>query len=99
MARAASPSHGGLLPLPLSVWPTETRLLLGLVVTWCLFGLVVLLSASWWPSLQDTGSGFYTIQRQLIWLAISWGLLLVVIPPPSGGCCTWRGPRCCWAAC
>ena len=79
MARAASPSPGGLLPLPLSVWPTETRLLLGLVVTWCLFGLVVLLSASWWPSQQETGNGLYTIQRQLIWLAISWGLLLVVI--------------------
>lgn len=79
MARAASPTPGGLLPLPLSVWPTETRLLLGLVVTWCLFGLLVLLSASWWPSLQETGSGFYTIQRQLIWLAISWGLLLLVI--------------------
>ena len=92
MARAASPSHGGLLPLPLSVWPTETRLLLGLVVTWCLFGLVVLLSASWWPSLQETGSGFYTIQRQLIWLAISWGLLLVVIRTPIRRLLRLAGP-------
>jgi cell division protein FtsW len=62
------------------------------VVTWCLFGLVVLLSASWWPSLQETGSGFYTIQRQLIWLAISWGLLLVVIRTPIRRLLRLAGP-------
>ena len=45
----------GLLTLPINLWPAETRLLLGLIATWSVFGLLVLASASWWVSQQELG--------------------------------------------
>ena len=45
---AGSSGQGrAILPLPWSQWPAEARLLVGLVVLWSLFGLLVLASASW----------------------------------------------------
>tara|TARA_B100001939_G_scaffold73482_1_gene61584 strand:+ start:1319 stop:2482 length:1164 start_codon:yes stop_codon:yes gene_type:complete len=79
MARASSQPQQGFLPLPLSLWPAETRLLLGLVITWSLFGLLVLSSASWWVSEREMGDALYTIKRQLIWMVAGWGLFLLVI--------------------
>ncbi|MEB3241146.1 MAG: putative peptidoglycan glycosyltransferase FtsW [Synechococcus sp.] len=79
MARASSQPQPGFLPLPLSLWPAETRLLLGLVITWSLFGLLVLSSASWWVSEREMGDALYTIKRQLIWMVAGWGLFLLVI--------------------
>ena len=58
----------GLLTLPINLWPAETRLLLGLIATWSVFGLLVLASASWWVSQQELGDALYTIKRQLIWM-------------------------------
>ena len=82
MARVDAHSSSGLLPLNLSLWPAETRLLLGLVVAWSAFGLMILASASWWVSAREMGDALYTIKRQLIWLAASWGLFLVIIRSP-----------------
>jgi cell division protein FtsW len=82
MARVQSQSTAGLLPLSLGLWPAETRLLLGLVVAWSAFGLMVLASASWWVSAREMGDALYTIKRQLIWLVASWGLFFVVIRSP-----------------
>ncbi|MEB3177009.1 MAG: putative peptidoglycan glycosyltransferase FtsW [Synechococcus sp.] len=79
MARASSQPPQGFLPLPFTLWPAETRLLLGLVITWSVFGLLVLSSASWWVSEREMGDALYTIKRQLIWMVASWGLFLLVI--------------------
>ncbi len=46
MARVHTHSSSGLLPLNLSLWPAETRLLLGLVVAWSAFGIGKLVGVS-----------------------------------------------------
>ena len=82
MPRSSSQPRQGLLPLHLSLWPAETRLLLGLVITWSVFGLLVLTSASWWISERELGDALYTIKRQVIWMIAGWGLFLMVIRAP-----------------
>ena len=72
----------GLLTLPINLWPAETRLLLGLIATWSVFGLLVLASASWWVSQQELGDALYTIKRQLIWMLAGWALFSVVVRTP-----------------
>jgi cell division protein FtsW len=62
---------------PWQAWPAESRLLLGLVALWCLVGLLVLASASWWVASREMGDGGYYIKRQLIWMVASWGLLVM----------------------
>ncbi|HJO78017.1 MAG TPA: FtsW/RodA/SpoVE family cell cycle protein, partial [Prochlorococcaceae cyanobacterium Fu_MAG_134] len=63
------------LPLPWALWPAEGRLLLSLFAFWCLAGLLVLGSASWWVAAREMGEGAYYLKRQLIWMAASWSLL------------------------
>jgi cell division protein FtsW len=63
------------LPVPFAQWPAEARLLLGMVALWCLLGLVVLGSASWWVAAREMGDPSYYLKRQAIWLVASWGLL------------------------
>jgi cell division protein FtsW len=65
----------GFLPVPFAQWPAEARLLLGMVALWCLVGLVVLGSASWWVAAREMGDPTYYLKRQAIWLVASWGLL------------------------
>ena len=65
----------GFLPVPFAQWPAEARLLLGMVALWCLVGLVVLGSASWWVAAREMGDPSYYLKRQAIWLVASWGLL------------------------
>jgi cell division protein FtsW len=43
----------GFLPVPLRHWPAEARLLLGMLALWCLLGLLVLGSASWWVAARE----------------------------------------------
>lgn len=62
---------------PWQDWPAEARLLLGLVALWCVVGLLVLASASWWVATREMGDGGYYIKRQLIWMVASWGLLVL----------------------
>ena len=74
------PQRGrGLLPLPWSFWPAEARLLVGLVVLWSGFGLLVLASASWFVADREMGDAAFYLKRQLIWLLASWGLFLLAI--------------------
>ena len=61
--------------MPFSHWPAEARLLLGMVALWCLLGLVVLGSASWWVAAREMGDASYYLKRQALWLIASWGLL------------------------
>jgi cell division protein FtsW len=69
----------GWLPVPFSHWPAEARLLLGMVALWCVFGLLVLGSASWWVAAREMGDPAFYLKRQLVWLIASWGLLYLGI--------------------
>ena len=60
-----------ILPLPWQLWPSEARLLLGLIVFWSIAGIFVLGSASWWVSIREMGDGAYYIKRQILWLLAS----------------------------
>lgn len=64
-----------LLPVPFEHWPAEARLLLGMIAIWCLLGLAVLGSASWWVAAREMGDASYYLKRQAIWMVVSWGLL------------------------
>jgi len=61
--------------VPFGHWPAEARLLLGMVAWWCLLGLAVLGSASWWVAAREMGDATYYLKRQALWLIASWGLL------------------------
>jgi cell division protein FtsW len=61
--------------VPFQQWPAEARLLLGMVALWCVFGLVVLSSASWWVAAREMGDPSYYLKRQALWMLASWGLL------------------------
>ena len=74
LAKATAQTKG-FLPVPFAQWPAEARLLLGMVALWCLLGLVVLGSASWWVAAREMGDPSYYLKRQAIWLVASWGLL------------------------
>ena len=67
------------LPLPWHLWPSEARLLLGLIVFWSLAGIFILGSASWWVAIREMGDGAYYIKRQIIWLVASSSLAWLAI--------------------
>ncbi|MFM7696023.1 MAG: cell division protein FtsW, partial [Vulcanococcus sp.] len=67
------PAKQDWLPVPFALWPAEARLLLGMVAVWCLLGLVVLGSASWWVAAREMGDASYYLKRQLLWMIASWG--------------------------
>ena len=46
-----------------------------MVALWCMFGLVVLSSASWWVAAREMGDPSYYLKRQALWMLASWGLL------------------------
>ena len=60
-----------ILPLPWPLWPSEARLLLGLIVFWSIAGIFILGSASWWVAIREMGDGAYYIKRQILWLLAS----------------------------
>ena len=65
--------------MPFQQWPAEARLLLGMVALWCVFGLVVLSSASWWVAAREMGDPSYYLKRQALWMLASWGLLYLAL--------------------
>ena len=67
------------LPLPWELWPSEARLLLGLIIFWSISGLFVLGSASWWVAIREMGDGAFYIKRQAIWLVASSGVFWLAI--------------------
>lgn len=46
-----------------------------MVGIWCLAGLLILGSASWWVAARENGDPAFYLKRQSIWLIVSWGLL------------------------
>jgi cell division protein FtsW len=65
--------------MPWEQWPAEARLMVGLVLLWSLFGLLMLTSASWWVADREMGDAAYYIKRQGMWLLASWSLFWLAI--------------------
>ena len=78
---SAPPVEGrpSLIRFPWHAWPADARLLAGLVALWCLGGLLVLTSASWWVAEREMGDAAYYLKRQAIWMVASWGLLWLAV--------------------
>jgi len=55
------------LPLDWKVWPYEGKLLSVLIIIWCVFGLFILGSASWWVANREMGDWSYFLKRQIAW--------------------------------
>tara|TARA_Y100000589_G_scaffold318399_1_gene345835 strand:+ start:1224 stop:2453 length:1230 start_codon:yes stop_codon:yes gene_type:complete len=56
-----------ILPLPIKLWPFEGKLLFFLLGFWCILGLLILGSASWWVADKTLGDWAYFLKRQLYW--------------------------------
>ncbi|MEY2977369.1 MAG: FtsW/RodA/SpoVE family cell cycle protein [Prochlorotrichaceae cyanobacterium] len=52
-------------------WSTLARLLRWLTIAWAIFGLMVLLSASYAVAESDLGDGLYYVKRQAVWLFVA----------------------------
>ncbi len=55
------------IPLPIKLWPYEGKLLFLFLSIWCIFGIFILGSASWWVASKEMGDWAYYIKRQIIW--------------------------------
>jgi len=55
------------LPLEWKLWPYEGKLLFIFIITWCVFGLLILGSASWWVAVKEMGDWSYFLKRQIAW--------------------------------
>ena len=56
-----------LFPLPWRIWPHEGKLLLIFLGIWCVLGLFILGSASWWVASKEMGDWAYYLKRQILW--------------------------------
>ncbi|GCE64188.1 FtsW/RodA/SpoVE family cell cycle protein [cyanobiont of Ornithocercus magnificus] len=83
------------LSLPWISWPAEARLILMLTMLWCVVGLLVLCSASWWAAHREIGEGAFYIKRQLVWMVASWSLLAFATSTPLRHWLYWAGPVLC----
>ena len=61
------------LPLPWKIWPYEGQLIFILLMVWCILGLFILGSASWWVASKEIGEWSFYLKRQSIWISV--GLL------------------------
>jgi len=86
------------MPLPWSEWPGEARLLVGMTAFWCVAGLLVLGSASWWVASREMSDGAFYIKRQAIWLFASWSLFSLTLNSKLRLLLRWAGPAL-WGGC
>jgi len=55
------------IPLNWKLWPYEGKLLSVFIVIWCIFGLFILGSSSWWVAHREMGDWSYFLKRQIAW--------------------------------
>ncbi len=55
------------LPMPIKIWPFEGKLIFVLLSFWCIFGLFILGSASWWVANKEIGDWAFFLKRQIAW--------------------------------
>ena len=59
--------NNNFLPMPIPLWPFEGKLIFVILIFWCIFGLFILGSASWWVAHQEIGDWAFFLKRQLAW--------------------------------
>ncbi|HRD41281.1 MAG TPA: putative peptidoglycan glycosyltransferase FtsW [Prochlorococcaceae cyanobacterium AMR_MDS_5431] len=67
------------LEIPWHRYLPEVELLSLLIILWCLFGGLILISASWWTGVKEMSDGLYHIKRQSSWLVAGAGICLLAI--------------------
>ena len=67
------------LPLEWKLWPYESKLLSILIITWCVFGLVILGSSSWWVAVSDMEDWSYFLKRQIAWYIPGLSVFYIII--------------------
>ena len=71
-------NKNNLIPLPFKLWPYEGKLFILFLGIWCLFGIFILGSASWWVASKEMGDWTYYIKRQLLWYIPSLTIALII---------------------
>ena len=67
------------LPLTWKLWPYEGQFLIILLGIWCVVGLFILGSASWWVANKEMGDWAHYLKRQLIWFIPSSTIFYLVL--------------------
>ena len=56
-----------ILPLPWTIWPYESKILIIFIGIWSILGLFILGSSSWWVASKEMGHWAYYLKKQIIW--------------------------------
>jgi len=59
--------NNNFLPMPIKIWPFEGKLIFVILSFWCIFGLFILGSASWWVANKEIGDWAFFLRRQIAW--------------------------------
>jgi len=68
-----------LFPMPIKIWPFEGKLIFVILSFWCVFGLFILGSASWWVANKEIGDWAFFLKRQVAWYIPGLTIFLFVL--------------------
>lgn len=71
--------NNNFLPMPIKIWPFEGKLLFVILSFWCIFGLFILGSASWWVANKEIGDWAFFLKRQIAWYIPGITIFLLVL--------------------
>ena len=71
--------NDNLLPMPIQIWPFEGKLIFVILSFWCVFGLFILGSASWWLAYKEIGDWAFYLKRQIAWYIPGLTIFLFVL--------------------
>jgi len=71
--------NDNLLPMPIKIWPFEGKLIFVILSFWCVFGLFILGSASWWVANKEIGDWAFYLKRQIAWYIPGLTIFLFVL--------------------
>ena len=66
-------------PMPIKIWPFEGKLIFVILSFWCIFGLFILGSASWWVANKEIGDWAFFLKRQIAWYIPGLTIFLFVL--------------------
>ncbi len=68
-----------IFPLPWTIWPYESKILVVLIGIWSILGICILGSSSWWVASREIGNWAYFLKKQIIWTIPGIGLFYFVL--------------------
>ncbi len=74
-----SDQNSNFLPMPIEIWPFEGKLIFVILSFWCIFGLFILGSASWWVANKEIGDWAFFLKRQMAWYIPGIAIFLLVL--------------------